>query len=350
MERRHIVEAEPPAPRGDQDSYALSERAIVDHLEKFWLASDNQDRTIAYCSPSGGCSVYCYAPSHILGRDFWTCITIGLSGTKMNVPADIPDREHFAYAELVCYLPSDWPLPASLAGPPTEYSWPIEMLLSVAKYVRATQAWVSCLHGLPNLSSHPAGQPFHSSTKLSHMILLLPGLESKELVSTQVPDQSGISTNVNFFAVVPLTASEAKWKRDSGFHLSLAFVVRAKSDSPKELVSIDFVIDPHRPCVVDDLGLREEVESLLSAQHTFSLDSEQDDENSGPRSSWSDAFAGISHSTNSRAEDTENWDILSDEDAGGEEEEGEGEGDKLQAHSRSHDKSRECAGHDRWAS
>ena len=87
-------------PREQQTRAALDEDAIADHLEKFLIAEDNDAQCKVFSGPLGGCHVYCFPPSQILKRNYWTLVSMGMSGTKMNVPADLVGGEDYQYAEV----------------------------------------------------------------------------------------------------------------------------------------------------------------------------------------------------------------------------------------------------------
>jgi hypothetical protein len=104
MSQRQIVVDE-PLPSEEIVFHALSEQYLGEHLERFFLAEDNREKTFVYSSfVSGisGCHVYCFAPSQILERNYWTLVTMGMSGTKMRVPADVPDAHLCNRAEVNC--------------------------------------------------------------------------------------------------------------------------------------------------------------------------------------------------------------------------------------------------------
>lgn len=228
---------------------ALNEDIIADHLDKFLVCDDNEKKCFVYSSMLEGPHVYCYAPSLKLNRDFWTLVSMGLSGTEMIVPEDIENREKFSHAEVFCYLPEDWHFPSFLGSDEmTEENWPMEMLRSLANYVSSTKCWIAEDHGLPNLYSNPPGQPFHASTKLSHMILLYPVNEVEDFSVVYVN-----GTQVNFYLVCPLTSAEAQWKRDVGAENSIYFIVGSKKIGGDNVL-VDYVIDAKRPCCVDDLN------------------------------------------------------------------------------------------------
>jgi hypothetical protein len=98
-QQRQIV-ANDFLPEAERSCVALDEKAIGDHLEKYFMRPDNQSQTFVYSAPLGGPHLYCYAPSVELKRDYWTIVTMGMSGTKMRVPDDIEDGHLYAHAEV----------------------------------------------------------------------------------------------------------------------------------------------------------------------------------------------------------------------------------------------------------
>jgi hypothetical protein len=267
MQRQIVVDS--IIPENERKRVALDEIKIGNHLEKFFLAEDNKDRTTVFSCVFGGVHVYCYAPSDLLGRDYWTLVTMGMSGTKMNVPHDLPDRELYARAELLCYLPANWNLPKALGGPITEENWPVEMIRSLANYVIATGNWLADDHGIANLLSEPPGQPFVPSTKLANMILLEPVNEDDGFSYVDVNDE-----RVNFYVVVPLTAAEAQWKREVGAANSIHHIVGSKAIGG-ENVMVDYIIDAKRPCAIEDLQAKGIVAAWVAEEEA---DEEEDAE------------------------------------------------------------------------
>eukprot|EP01040_Poterioochromonas_malhamensis_P018658 gene18658-21848_t len=186
-------------PVEERITNAWNENALRDHLEKFLLAADNHDRTFVYSAPPGQPHLYCFAPSVLLRRNYWTIVTMGMSGTRMNVP-EFPDADDYARAELLCYLPSYWKFPPGVGtGELDENNWPLEMLRSYVRYVTSMKAWVSKTHGLPNLLSTPQGQPFIPLLPFSHVVLFPTDLKEKPGFSVAEVD----GEKVNFYAVIP---------------------------------------------------------------------------------------------------------------------------------------------------
>lgn len=97
---QRIIVPDHVIPREQQTRTALDEDIIADHLEKFLLAEDNDAQCKVFSDPFGGCHVYCFPPSETLKRNYWTLVSMGMSGTKMNVPADLVGAEDYQYAEV----------------------------------------------------------------------------------------------------------------------------------------------------------------------------------------------------------------------------------------------------------
>lgn len=131
-----------------------------------------------------------------------------------------------------------------------ETNWPLKMLRALVFYVENTHAWLANSHGIPNLLSENPGERFVPSSKLSHVILLTPYHEREELHSMTIGDNQ-----INFYIMIPLTALEAQWKREVGAENSIYYIIGSKATS--QAVMVDYVIDPARPCAVEDLNARQ---------------------------------------------------------------------------------------------
>lgn len=103
--KQRIITTNDILPKQDRNLVALNEHAIGDHLDPYLLAEDNKTRTFVFSSFMDGPHLYCYAPSKILNRNYWTIVTMGMSGTVMNVPEDIPFAQHYQRAEVNYFSP-----------------------------------------------------------------------------------------------------------------------------------------------------------------------------------------------------------------------------------------------------
>ena len=98
--KQRIIVPEDIIPVEERTTTAWNEIAIGDHLDRFLQAEDNAKKTFVFSALFGGCHLYCYAPSKSLRRDYWTIVTMGLSGTKMNVPEGIEGAENYSRCEV----------------------------------------------------------------------------------------------------------------------------------------------------------------------------------------------------------------------------------------------------------
>lgn len=152
------------------------------------------------------------------------------------------------------------------------------MLRSIVAYVNNYGVWVAELHGLPNIMTSPPGGVFVPSTKLSHVLLLCPALDAQEMYTAEVV-QGDTSTIVNFYLVLPLTTAEAQWKRDKGFNASLAYIIGNKQEATEDdSVLIDFIIDPLRPCAVDDLHCLEGFDAPMTEEEEDASQAQEQEE------------------------------------------------------------------------
>lgn len=187
----------------------LDEELLCKHVSSFLIADDNKYSSIVYSSYYGAeISLYCFAPSKLLNRDYWTIITVGISRRRMYVPDHIlcdEDPEDLQHVELMCYLPSSWILPKTLGIDDDNHdiSWPFYMLRSIGAYILNTDVWISYNHGIPNLLSDPPGLPYTFNTHLSHVFLLEPCNENPTFGTILIND-----IRINFLLAVPITNAE----------------------------------------------------------------------------------------------------------------------------------------------
>ena len=246
---------------------ALDENVIADHLETFLMADDNKDKCIVMHAILDGLHLYVFPPSAKLNRNWYTVVTAGVSGVKMNVPTGItPDAatgNDFSRCELMCYLPADWKIPLCLPPKSEEdrrNSWPFDMLRSLGGYILNTKAWFSHDHGVPSLNREQPGMPFADNTVLANMITLEPVLESPEFAPIDVH-----GVKVNMLLCVPLTTAEAQWKVEVGAANSIYHIVGDRRVDPS--IAVDYVIDASRQCAVER-GYRRRLEEQTDSEES----------------------------------------------------------------------------------
>lgn len=125
------------------------------------------------------------------------------------------------------------------------------MLRDIVDYVTHTKAFIGEDHGLPNFGTRPVGGPFFPGSKLNSSVLLGSHIEGEEFSNLIVKKQ-----RINLYLVVPLTGAEMDWKREVGAEKSVYNFVGSRANGHDE-VMVDSIINPTRPCAVEDLGARE---------------------------------------------------------------------------------------------
>jgi hypothetical protein len=189
-------------------------------------------------------SRYVHVDVHVVGpgpnRPHITLVTSGMSASPMWVLEG--ERFELRYAELVMFLPADWPLNLHHVGPDAppllapEDAWPITCLGELARLPHAYDTWLAHGHTV-SCATAPETLP---GTPFSSVLLLPPmatpaGFERLEL---------GPHKTVEFFAVWPLYEDEIRYK--------LALGLDALLDR-FDMEQVDEVVDSGRPCCAGPL-------------------------------------------------------------------------------------------------
>jgi hypothetical protein len=158
--------------------------------------------------------------------DCQALVTTGMSDRALTVPTWGEDCQ---FAELVMYLPADWPFgPALLADP--NHSWPIEWLRRIAHYPHDNRTWLE-----PDtiIANEEPPQPLAPNTRLS-CFLLRP--EESKFGWLSLPD----GRQVIFYMVFPLYTEERDLEKDEGIRPLIALLARNH---------ISAIVDVRRPNV-----------------------------------------------------------------------------------------------------
>jgi len=130
-------------------------------------------------------------------------VTSGMSERAMTVPNG---GKAYCYAELVIYLPTDWPLTLT-ALRDSKNSWPIDWLRRIARYPHENHTWL----GGPAtvISNDEPPKPFAANTKLS---CLLAVTEDSEFGWLELAD----GRKVSFYTLFPLYTEERDMEKLKG--------------------------------------------------------------------------------------------------------------------------------------
>ncbi|HYM00273.1 MAG TPA: suppressor of fused domain protein [Blastocatellia bacterium] len=152
-----------------------------------------------------------------------------MSEHEMNAPQG---WEQFRYAELVAYLPPDWPMTREAFEKEENY-WPIRCLKTVARFPHWHKTWITIGHTILN-ANEGAPASYAPNTELCCALMCPVTLPNGELARFTLDDGSCI----DFLQVVPIYNSEMEYKLKHGFEALLQKLSDQGSLS---------VIDPHRP-------------------------------------------------------------------------------------------------------
>jgi hypothetical protein len=130
-------------------------------------------------------------------------VTTGMSDRAMTVPEG---GEEYQFAELVIYLPADWPLTeAALQAPNT--SWPINWLRRIAHSPHDNQSWLGGASAI--IANGEPPKPLAPNTRLTCLLALF---EANEFGSLHLPD----GRRVVFYTLYPLYTEERNLEKDKG--------------------------------------------------------------------------------------------------------------------------------------
>jgi hypothetical protein len=154
-------------------------------------------------------------------------VTLGMSDKAMSVPQGAED---FQFAELVMYLPVDWPLtPEALAD--ANHSWPLDWLRRIARYPHANHTWLGGASAV--IANGEPPQPLAPNTRLT---CLLAHNEANEFGSLHLPG----GRRVAFYTLYPLYTEERDLERQHGIDSLLRLLRRHY---------LNRIVDVHRPNV-----------------------------------------------------------------------------------------------------
>lgn len=138
-------------------------------------------------------------------RPFYTLVTSGMSDRPMTTPPEAAGWEH---AELMVYLPPDWPMTQESWEDESNY-WPIRLLKMLARFPHEYDTWIAEGHTIPN--GDPP-MPYAPNTQLVCALLTVPFFEEEDFWLLEIDEEKMI----HFFLLMPLYAEEMNYKLQKG--------------------------------------------------------------------------------------------------------------------------------------
>lgn len=176
-------------------------------------------------------------------RACYVLATTGMSDRPM--PGTPPENVELAHAELLIYLPPDWPLFKNtweFTRDDAGY-WPVAALKFLARMPHEYGSFLSWGHTIPN---GPDAAPIGESTKMGCWCLLSPAFVPEEAASLEIRP----GKNVHFFQIVPLYREEMGIKLKHRMEGLLGLLEKAKISHEQF-----FILNPSRPNAAAPRGL-----------------------------------------------------------------------------------------------
>lgn len=174
---------------------------------------------------------------------YYVLYTMGMSARLMNLDG-IPHAKNYQWlrtAELMMYLPADWPLEQlnQLQGGGADMEteriyWPVRLLKMLGRMPSRYNTWLGAGHSVPN--GDPA-RPFADDTPFAGAVLFLPAEGNGPKAVKPVELEKG--RQVLLYLVTPVTPAEMDYKLQKGSE--------ALEEKLRELPGgLGFVVDNHR--------------------------------------------------------------------------------------------------------
>lgn len=201
-------EAQTPAEQTSSPFESPYGPQINAHFEKLFPG-----RTPLVWKDARGMEIHILAPTD--KEPYYVAYSVGMSAQKMQLD-NLPygRYEDLRTAELMLYLPADWPmaqLVATAADPDMDSGWPLRMLYRLACMPQKNGIWLGSGHSIPN--GEPP-RPMADSTGFCGAVLYLPAEGNGP--KTVEPVMIGDSEQLLLYVVVPVYSEELEYKQAYG--------------------------------------------------------------------------------------------------------------------------------------
>jgi hypothetical protein len=160
-------------------------------------------------------------------RDRLALVTTGMSARPMTVP---PGGAEYQHAELLIYLPKDWPLTEQALAVPNNF-WPVEWLRRIARYPHEHHTWLGGPFAI--IANEEPPQPLAPNTRLT-CLLAVP--EARDFSTLSLAD----GRRVVFYTLIPLYTEERDLEKAKGIEELLTLFQNRK---------VSMIVDVNRPNV-----------------------------------------------------------------------------------------------------
>ena len=134
--------------------------------------------------------------------------TTGMSDYPMYLPEGLDDPNDYSHAELMVYLPADWPISDEAFKDDDNY-WPVYFLKMIARFPHQYKTWMAEGHTIPN---GPDAEPI-ANTDFGCILLMPPYLSApQDFLKLHTKD----GTIINFYCILPIYPEEMDLKLEEG--------------------------------------------------------------------------------------------------------------------------------------
>ena len=194
----------------DRSDFVLPDRTCVymdeicDHFEKYIGKIDSVFHEIL--------SEYVHIDVHWIKptpeTPYNVLFTTGMSDYPMYLPEGLDDPNDYSHAELMVYLPANWPISDEAFKDDDNY-WPIYFLKMIARFPHQYKTWMAEGHTIPN---GPDAEPI-ANTDFGCILLMPPYLSApQDFLKLHTKD----GTIINFYCILPIYPEEMDLKLEEG--------------------------------------------------------------------------------------------------------------------------------------
>lgn len=194
----------------DRSDFVIPDRSCVymdeicDHFEKYIGKVDSVFHEIV--------SEYVHIDVHWIKptpeKPYHVLFTTGMSDYPMYLPESLEHPNNYSHAELMVYLPADWPIGDEEFKNDDNY-WPVYFLKMIARFPHQYKTWMAEGHTIPN---GEYAEPI-ANTEFGCILLLPPYLSAPpEFLQLHTHDD----TIINFYSIIPIYAEEMDLKLNEG--------------------------------------------------------------------------------------------------------------------------------------
>lgn len=193
-----------PETRSDMFNPRTGEPGIIDLFEGHVEQYIGKIETIYHEKDSDfmHVDVHVIPPDEASHRNYYTCVTSGMSDMPMSVP---PGCEPLQYAELLICLPQNWPITREDFIASEDNYWPVRWLKELARYPYQADTWLGVDHSVPN--GDPP-EPLGQNTTMSGMLIGFPIFFDPGVFKLEVHDDK----TIQFLQLFPVYESEMEYK------------------------------------------------------------------------------------------------------------------------------------------